>query len=658
VVRKLRNRGALAPLAVLLIQAVVALPTLFKSIPITSGWYLALAAQAENRTPYRDFFVHMPPGAIFFEGYIPNLFASPFIAQDIAHFVYWLVFSLFLYLIISHLSSPLIGVLISSLVSTAYYAQPGNIISGYFETSLMFQIVGLYFILRWLEGPRWIPLASGIFLGLSLTVRGSAVLFVFCLLIASVVFTVFLPKSRFKLPLQLTALGILIPWGLVGTWSLVRNNTFEMLAQITDTSGKAGWIAASQIFAGNILTLPLNIWLIALLVLVGSVSVDSADGSRPLKRLEVILACAAMLSLSFGFLPGGTEPHRLEPLLLLFGAGSFAIFAYCDRLRLTQRILNSSLLLVTGALVLTIVFAWRIELRDIPEATFPEISWKDALAFNDTFSLNARGYGLFGALATLIRPDLVSHKVNAKLVRLVALSVICQRYVDSVAGGSTLETWTIGFAMGLIFMMNLIRKHSFAAVATVTMFTTVTAVFGLIVSQNAKPYEWLGVRVVPISSNLRIPYGNEAVRFSVEKNDAAFFDEVFAAIEAYNIKGSQTFFSMRNAGMAQWFNIPMYPSACVVLWFDVCPERFAKMTYDQIMSDPPKFALISFESIDDMVNPNEQTWGDGTDSYQRLIQNFFNPQLNPERYEILAIHKPSATSDAVSPVTMLLHLQK
>lgn len=653
----MRERVRLAPLAVLLIQAVVAFPTLFKSVPLTSGWFFAIAHEAQSRTAYRDFYVHMPPGSILFEGIIPNLFANPFVGHDVSHLVYWMVFSLFLYLLVAHLSTPLIGIMISSLVSITYYAQPGNIVSGYFETSLMFQLAGLYFMLRWLEGSRWIPLVSGICFGLSLTVRGSAALFVASLLITAIFISFASPTSRFRRPLQWVAVGVLIPWGFVGAWSLISDNTVELLTQITDTSAKAGWIGASQIMAGSVLSLPMNLYLIALIVLILGISGDLADSPNSLRQSVSILAFMALLSLSFGFLPGGTEPQRLEPILLLLGAGSFVVLNRVKQLQVIRRYSEASELLVTFCFVLVIVGAWQIELRDIPETTFPEINWKDALGFSSAFSLNAKQLGLFGVLATLVRPDFVTCKVDAKLVRLIAFSVVCQRYVDSVAGGSTVETWSIGIALGLIILVNLLRSSYPSVTTAAFLFTALAAVAGLVVSQNAVPYDWAGVKVVSLSSDRRVLYGHGLVRFSVEQNDAAFFDEVFSAIEVHGIRNSQTFFSMRNAGMSRWFDVPMYPTACVVIWFDVCPEQFAEETYNQIVKDPPEFALISIESVDDVINPNEQTWGDGGDSYQRKIQDFFNPQLNSGRYEILAQHEPSATQSAASPTTFLLRLK-
>ena len=107
-------------------------------LPITDGWYLTLARLSKVRIPYKDFYIPFPPGTPFFEGFLPLLFPNIFVGEQIIHVILWLMLCVACFALARALTNVPGAVFAASISCVLYFVQPGNIISGYFETMYAF----------------------------------------------------------------------------------------------------------------------------------------------------------------------------------------------------------------------------------------------------------------------------------------------------------------------------------------------------------------------------------------------------------------------------------------------------------------------------------------------------------------------------------------
>ncbi len=632
-------------------QLVVAVPMMFKSLPITSGWYIAAASESRIRTPYKDFFWHMPPGSIFFEGVIPRLFSNSFVGHDIVHMAYWIVLWIFLFRLINYLESPEVAFIATSVAGIIYFVQPGNLIAGYFETSLGFQIAGLFYLVKGLDKSNRASLfVSGVLLGLSLSVRLSAAIFVFGLLLAWVFSVLRLIKNSYCRQLGLVVAGVALPWLMILFWSLSEANTYSLLVNIMQTDSKAGVSGWFGILSSLITSNDLNWFLIAILMSIFLKLENYSAGQDTIRRLRGLLAVLAFsqLVMRFPFEPalGGRYEGAILGVMI---AGTF-LLSRLDLVEVTPAIRNRAFTVMTLVVLVVTFFTWSIPMGASRQLLIDAPSWEDLVGFAKTATANAADIGVFGLIVALIWPERLSTQVDPALIRLVGLSIIAQKITDSTAGGATVETWLIGISLGLVLLIRLAWSFSPPA-ATATVFSiAITLLPGSVLLQRNVPYEWIGVVRPQLNSSTDMSIQVDGGKFYLPVNESVFIQEVEHVIEDEGIRSQPVFFSMRNIGLSELFDLERFPTRCLVLWFDVCPQSEARRTYEELLKDPPKYALVSFESFD-VINSNEMFWNNGLDSYQRKIQMLFQPGDTSSKYETLV---EFGGENGAFPVTRLL----
>lgn len=632
-------------------QLVVAVPMMFKSLPVTSGWYLAAASESTIRTPYKDFFWHTPPGSIFFEGVIPRLLSNPFVGHDIVHIVYWIILWVYLFKLITYFEGPEIAFIATSIAGVIYFVQPGNLIAGYFETSLGFQIAGLFYLVSGLDKSNRANLVvSGVLLGLSLSVRLSAVIFVFGLLLAWILSMVKLIKNSYCRQLGPVLTGVFLPWLMILLWSFRESNTYSLLVNILQTDSKAGLSGWFGIMSSLVTSNDLNWFLIAILISICLRIDNYSAGQDIVRRFQGLLAvlAATQLVMRFPFEP--TLVGRYEGAFLgVLTAGSF-LLSRLNFLDLPPEKQHRAFTVLTLVVLAFTVFSWSISMGASRQLLIDNPSWEDLVGFARTATANAKDIGVFGLMVALIWPHRLSARVDPALIRLVGLSIIAQKITDSVAGGATVETWLIGISLGLAYLIRLAWSFSPPTATATVLSIAIILLPGSVLLQRNVPYEWMGVVRPQLNSATDTPVQLDGGKFSLPIDESVFIQEVEKVIEDEGIGSKPVFFSMRNIGLSELFDLKRYPTSCLVLWFDVCPQSEARQTYEELLKNPPQYALISFESFD-VINSNEMFWNNGLDSYQRKIQMFFQPGDASSKYETLV---ELGNENDVFPTTRLL----
>ncbi len=636
-------------LGVIGVQFAIAIPMLFKALPLTSGWFMAAASEATKRTIYKDFFWFTPPGAVFFEGVVPNLFPSPFFAQDLVHLAYWIFLSVFLYRLISLLSGHITGFISSTIPLTIYFVQPGNIISGYFETAFGFQIAGLFYLVKALNnGSRKQSFLAGLFLGLSVTIRLTALPFLLVVVASS-----FLKFRRIKGPIKELrpgpiALGASIPWLLILLWSFRSQNTIAMFESIFQTGSKAGIAGWSQIFAASVIQFNLNIWLIVVIVwALGIRLVQKNEFEQLHSQLIGVVSLTGLFAIALNFLNDNAGVQLLEGFLFpIVVAATVFIYSLQEFLATSKRRFFWLSTITFLLLALSIVIGWTLSISNADYRPLAGFQWWHLRDIARSGSTNVIDIGWFGFLMALVSPRYVSHLVTRQSIYFLAMSIGLMRVTDSVAGGQSAETLLVGISLGLVVLINLIRPiNSYLAIYAPRLLLIILMP-GLILIQRETPYSWLGITRAPLSSN----DSNLSFRkspFVLSAADSDFYNQVNQIVQENEISESDVFFATRNVGLSVLFNINRYPIQCVVLWWDVCPEQLAREDFQRVQKSPPLFAFITFESYD-VINSNEDAWNGGMDSYQRKIQEYFQSLIDSGEYRVLLTytHSPLSASSA------------
>lgn len=652
-------------LLTIIVQLLLVGQMLFKEIPPTSGWYFAWADQLSNRTMYKDYFVPFPPGSVLFEGVIPGIFHNVFAAQDLVHLVYWLVFSLAIYLLAVSYSTWLIAFVVSTLSLAVYQVQPGNIIAGYYETMLMFLACSVLFLIHAYRRDRFfLYLVSGLCLGAASTVKQTTWLFVLI-----VVVTVLIDQAR-KGVRSTTGrnrlsliLGVAIPWIVISGWNVLNNNFLEMWGALISGGGKDSTsFTFVTIFLHSLTGLNNNFFLIAILLIVILRYQRSEDAS--------LVLCGAVVSILFllntsadvifgrgAFSNGQAMVYLLQATLLIF------VLAY---LKISKTKFSSgphedglSIFLVSGLPVIAVLAGTQISRNSIagPVLGVDFYTWfRDGGLFisNSLIVFGHLGLILPFLVFLMVRPEKTFSslgKLGAMDLVFVATAEISIQIMNSFAGGPTIETWILTIPIGLLIVNRLIEQSQpHISRQIFTGFISIWLIC-LVPVQRENPYEWSGITSSPLSAPRTKPNVSGLGLFRIEDYSAMKLELLAKEIDKLELRETPVLYGLRNAGMASLFRTDSYPLHCAVLWWDVCPESIAQKDEQKIIANPPKAILWLFET-QDTITANEAAWRAGRSSAAGRIQTFIQDAIQRGEYRIVCEYNENPL--VPSTVTRLL----
>jgi len=649
----------------IVVQLLLVGQMLFKEIPPTSGWYLAWADQLSNRTMYKDYFVPFPPGSVLFEGIIPRIFHNVFTAQDLVHLVYWLIFSLAIYLIAVSYSSWLIAFVVSALSLSVYQVQPGNIIAGYYETMFMFLACSVLFLIHaYRRNKLFLYLISGLCLGAASTIKQTAWL---CVVIA--VATVLIGLLRHGIRSSTARnrssliLGLAIPWIGITVWNLLNDNFNEMWSALLSGGGKDSTsFTFVPIFLHSLTGLNNNFFLILILLIVIFLYQKREDSV--LITSGAVVAILFLLNTSADVIFGRGAFSNGQALVYLFQA-TLLIFVFVYWKIFKTKFDSGApehglgLFVISALPVIAVVVGSQISRRSVsgPVLGVDFYTW-----FRDSGLYISNSLIIFGHLG-LVLPFLVFlivrpekrfsplGKLGSTDLVFVATVEISVQIMNSFAGGPTIETWILTIPIGLVLVHSLIelwRPHISRQI--MTGFIAIWLIC-LVPVQREKPYEWSGVVSSPLSAPRTKPGISQLGLFRIENHSAMKLELLSREIKKLELKETPVLYGLRNAGMATLFGTASYPLHCTVLWWDVCPESIAEKDEEQIRANPPKVILWLFET-QDTITANEATWRAGRLSASGRIQTFLQEAIIRGEYRIVVEYNENELTPSV--VTRLL----
>ena len=655
----------------ILIQLVLIAPMLHKEIPPTSGWYLAWSKQMGSRIMYSDFFVPFPPGSVFFEGYIPSLFQNSFLSQDVVHLVYWLFFSAALYLILINFAHWLIAFGAVSLALIAYVVQPGNIISGYYETMMMFvACAGACFIPAYRRDSKHLYLWCGIFLGISSTVKQTTWLLVL-LSISLVLISV--GRSRFRNQIKnrqfFIILGVVIPWMIITIWNIQSHNFTQMWGALLSGGGKnSGDFTFVAIFLHSFSNVNKNALLLLVLSLLVVSSLEPNSRNRTISAISGMVALIFFLNTTVDLVFGAGNISNGQILVVLSQLALILVFlmlrgnslAVENQDSVARRRTSTIYDVMTGStLVLSVVVAWFIPRFAIPQPVLGVdfYSWFKDVGSNLSSSLIVYGHlGLLGAIVFLMlkraaKPDPLPGRLGNFDLIFIALAEGTLQIMNAFAGGPSIETWIFTIPIGLLIIFELL--DGWLPRISRQIFFVVIGLWsiGLVQVQRETTYEWSGIIGTPIDAPRSGVKVQGLGRFSLGVYDSLKLELINQTLSDLEIGDTPVLYGLRNAGMSILFHTEVYELNCPVLWWDVCPEALAKKDEQAIKVQPPQVVFWLFET-EETIASNEEAWRSGTASAAGGIQRFFEQGIREGTYSIALEFKESESIS--SPVTRIL----
>jgi hypothetical protein len=638
--------------ALIAVQALLIKMVLWRALPSSSGWYMAWARTASSHVPYRDFYVPFPPGALLFEGWLPNRFSSPFVGQDLVHGLLWIFLAVALYSVMRYFRGPSDAFVASTLALTAYFVQPGNIISGYYETMYGFLIAGIALILHSCRTrSNSLMFLGGIFIGLSTTIKQTAWLPALVVLIL-----IFLGERLVvgltRAPKFLFFLGASIPWLVISIWNVWVGNFHTMWAALLTGGGKGvGQYTFVPMFLQSIVQYR-ELWIVVL-GLVGSHYASQTLGSHYRLSVAAIgVVLAVWLVADVIFPTAGTT--RGQGLLLL-GTGIAIVWFYWSFCKVeANRISHRYVAVCVLPALIGAFIASRMPSIGGSGNGLLEIDLSKWLVEGGqrlTYSLY--GLALVGLGAVLVRLfHLRSSSTLERVGLLVVLSVILAlQLFNSFAGSPTLETWLLILPFGVFALIDIFSEYleGFGTVLCAVLIGIWTP--ALIQIQSTNPYDWLGMRAAPLDKSSSAPLIQGLHSFRLSSNRSILLSELDRAVRKAGGKKAEVLYGVRNAGLSVVLETRTYPVKCIVSWWDVCPEDLANEDLRQIKKLPPRLVVWTFED-ESVLSGNELAWRNGSKSAVREIQVFLDEEIKKGDYTV-SLSFPE-NDDGSGPITKLL----
>lgn len=644
---------------VILLQLILIWQVFRKSLPITDGWYIAVADEATKRDVYSDFYFPFPPLAIFFEGFLPNLFPNPFIAEQVIHTFFWIVFTVFCYVFCRYFFQSSIALWSTAVVTTAYLVQPGNIISGYFETMYLFLFgsLVLFLYMHRFQSSGALALLSGSLLGISLMIKQTtwvpgALLCLLCLYRAR-------QGILTKTQCLFFSTGSLLPVGLCLFWA-VGNNSLEPMAQnLLGGGGKSvNQLSVLTTFGSSFIPQhAMLVTVVAFLAMIFSrTPKETDDDLLGLRDFGLQIAILILLLMTFGLGISGVSAENIVSTFLVFFAILFARYlhyVYLSAPRNSEAPLDPvtwgpykrlfGVALSLGILSSTAGLGARD--HDLSPLRPNPLEWLTALG--STISANLVGVGCAGLMFLIWqstqRGQKRVHERSAYVV--VAVFFITLTFFNSFAGGDSIETWFMPLLLGFGFLAEIVVGGFRQSRTWAPLFWTSTVVLMLVcltAVQVSVPYNWFGVTEEPLSAARSQPKSPVISSFRLSDSQTLDYDLLYEGLRSVQLEVGSTslpvLFGSRNVGLSEMFQVDRYPVRCIVSWWDVCPEEEAERDLRTIVEQPPKIILWTFET-EDTIESNELAWRDGYISALRRIQGWIYEQIDSGRYRVVASTK-------------------
>lgn len=661
--RNLRILGVSLSAATLVAFVVASLPFLGTQVPSTQGWYSSLWS---NRAKlYTDSYWSLPPAGILFEGW-PRQFHPSFLIVDIVHLLYWVLFLGLVFALCRRFAGESSSFISTLIVGSVAFAQPGNIVSGYFETHYLLGLSAiflasstrcsktpLYSLAFCLAILSWGTKQTGVFSVLLVLFAflnsehtrnqrvGQQTNWVPSVRSLSRAIRAFLLGAMFAFPFMLAGAG-----GVRQLWA----SKFTFFGSGGKAPSIQGLLPMFLNGAGNS-----TVILLLSLIFVAVVGTTSryasatpaaaflvlflfASAVRPFSLLGRIIAVALILVVLFDYLADSVSPskRRKRMFLSVLGVAVFPIYLTYEFSKWVFRGVNASV--SRGGLIGPYWNDASVSSTESLTALFILIGCFAFRPINraaqSSFMISA-SESHHGSVEQVDGPS----QARSLLIPLL-FPILLAIFGSSFLGGFTLETIVPITAVGLAVILESLterqRHSSEGSVQVARVFAHgILSVLILLagtswVRQFELPYQWFGVNGASLTERLGADgsYISPSGESYFDRSNRFLLHTELNAIA----RDDRVLVGPRNVGLTVGSAKETVFQNCIVLWWDVCPEQEARKDLELLKSGAFKYALWTFEG-NDVIASNEFIWRDGRSSAVGQMNTFLDDVLttSPER---------------------------
>jgi hypothetical protein len=603
-IKESRNQ---APYLIALI--VIQLPMIFVSfgrfLPISYGWFLTVAEISNSSTPYVDFKFPLPPLSFGVMGSIPLLFSDPVFAEQVISSLVWISFTAGLFKVLVQKFDCSIALASATVVSALYFAQPYNIIAGYFELLWSLIIWSLYFVLRGLntEKTNYFFLA-GFLLSSSIWVKQTGA--ITALAITSYVvacartgrhnFTWRQSRLFFAGGLFATAIGFI--------WVYNYSSPSYFLQNIFSGGGKQ--VTGDRILEFMFYPIFNGSSVFPWLFLFTSLGIKALLNNMVFKTetsiyiAKAVLVTALLLSLitflvpqTLGVLPNSS--FKLTIILLILLSCLLLVWGRKFVREPNRKVSDNPVSIVIGLSTVFICLLLTIRNPTTILNSMSQLSNIEMLAVTNLEFFATLVAFLAVAFYLALRTSI--KKERDSLLDLIFVTSIAFMLANAASGGLTIETFPLllGFVFSFIFyQFSATGRLSLWVIAIIT-----TLILSLSFSRvQQHPYEWWGLDEGSLKKDVYsviFPNGSE---FQLSDTSANFYSELINGVHELGLVGSddqesEVFMGPNNAGLSTLLNVKTRPSVCPILWWDVCSEKDTRRIVNEIKAEPPTYIIWS-----------------------------------------------------------------
>lgn len=620
-----------------------------KYFPITEGWFQDYARYiSQGQFIYRDFYCPVPPGYIWITTLLCNLTNYSFLALRIYGILERVALLIIVYLLLSRVYSDKITFFSLLVGSVIYSSTNTDLFYGYYQTSLLFAMVTLYFSVKMyetIEHSRRYAILYGVFSGITFCIKQNTGAF-FAILIG--LGYIFLMR---KIDLKKAIINII--WGFLAALAVLiflilvlafNNAFFPFLEQVIGgTSAKGNIFSVFTSFIPRMIT-PISCGVFLFFCVLAVVYIASYFIIIKAEKKEKVCSAA------FKYLVG-----TVLLCLILYGTYIFCL----EPLHIGEFLSTRSLIVQIGMVVSTLVLLILISLlvnRTIIvkkfnfnyvvymlffcyfTAFFLYFSFRQNIFADWAYCRDLRQqliYGLFffNFLILVLRLMFIKGKVSVKALLYIAsfslMYIHGMSYIVEDHGTLLLFSLIIADLLSYKVIFNWLKN---AVILIFGIFTILT----ICVQKNNFTYNWWGVNTLASSYEAVYEYTDPLlVGITGDEAQTQVLNEIYELIQT-NKRDGDTMYTFPHIN---YFNVMANlnsPTFCKVHYFDVCSDEQAILDANTLQQKLPTF-IVWQEFTENEWATHEAIFRGGNLSGQRQLRDVVDKYTKNGTYILLGV---------------------
>lgn len=668
-VRLLSDHKHAAILVILQVPFLVSTATSFA--PLTYGWFTLWADLSKSRLPYKDFFIPFPPLGILIHGTIPNLFSNSMFVESVVECIVWIALVLALFSILRQIwpvTAAAIGTYIGSLYLFAY---PVNKIAGYYESMLLFILLGLVFLLKFQNTNRHrFVYLSGFFIGGAPFIKQTAAFS--CLVLSILLILAVLKSNNSKNFLILALIGITTVPFCIAAWAVGIGVFPEMLASYFAGGGKNASILRLLTwgFGGTLLSSAWWPWLTFLCGFALAFTIEKGVLNQAIPNryfggdriISVTIALTFSGILSPQLLVSGVDQELVVVSFAVVWLG--VIFSLLvPHSELTGTLYSKKLRILVGLnfFILLIYVLPNIGFASNPDSTSQVGQLGSTIA--SSLGLGSAAFTILMILAVFQPQSLfqgffynfelgssnteIGENTKFRLL-CFSMTLIALALGNSLSAGATGEAWHPAFAAlisSLVSIVNYRKRQGALKIVAFSCAIPLLSIFAARIVQE--PYSWWATREPALSVERQSTSIRRLDGFRINESQADRWERL-ADLVRPSVNG-QVFAGPNIGGVPYILGLASAHNNCPVLWWDVCPENLAMEDLEWLKKTRPEYILWE-QQPEFVIKSHEDAFRDGSVSAIRAIGDWLTGNQGDSGYSLVATIKNDG-----SPDLLILH---